>query len=377
MKKIFSLLILLSVTTAFLSAKDFKPELHTGPSVRQQGFGGFYSTDVNNFYGIYANPAMLGLGNPHSLFPSLDLHLAGPLEDIPRIVKSASSEDSQTISDIIKKNDGLRMAMELQPFLSFGHITSFGFGWGLATQPFMKMEVPGITTSDVNVGFETVFTGGYGFSPLNTDNHRLSLGITAKGFFQVAAVMNDGILNVVKTLSDGGLKDVPSYATLGFSFDAGIYYSLCNMLDFALVCHDPWSMCFISENTFGEMFKFKFNKRTKLDPKLSAGVCYHVYTDWTRGKITSFDVMAEYKDFLVFFDKLSRNPILELSLGTEIVFVNIVSLRFGLSEMYPSAGVGFKFGNFNIDFAIYGRELGLEPGSCPCLNSSIFIGFTF
>ncbi|MBR5932563.1 MAG: hypothetical protein IK002_01110 [Treponema sp.] len=377
MKKLYSALSIIIISTSFIFAREYKPVLHIQPSVRQQGFGGFYTTDVKDFYGLYANPATLGLNVPHSLFPSLDLHLAGPLADIPRFVRSLENNDTSVISDIIEKENGFRLSMDLQPFLSFGHISSFGFGWGISTQPFMKVEIPGITSSDFNVGLETVFTAGYGFSPLNTDNHRLSIGVTTKGFFQIAGVMNDGILDVVDTLSDGNLKNIPAYVTTGFSFDAGIFYSLCNMLDVALVVYDPWSLVLSSKSTLGDIFKFNFKKTDGFDPRIAAGLCYHIYTDWSRGKISELNIRADYRNFMVLFDDLSRNPILELSAGIEAVFVDIISLRFGISEMYPCAGVGLKFSNFNIDFAIYGKELGLEPGSCPCLNSSIFIGFKF
>ena len=237
MKKLYSIAAAFIISAGLLSALEYKPALHIQPSVRQQGFGGFYTTDVNDFYGIYANPATLGLGRTHSLFPSIDLHLAGPLADIPRFVRSLKSNDTTVISEIIEKENGFRLSMDLQPFLSFGHITSFGFGWGFSNQLFMKAEVPGITNSNFNLGVESVLTAGYGFSPINTDNHRLSIGVTAKGFFQIAGVMNDGILDVVDTLSDGNLKNIPSYVTTGFSFDAGIFYSLCNMLDVALVVY--------------------------------------------------------------------------------------------------------------------------------------------
>ncbi|MBP5587985.1 MAG: hypothetical protein J6X37_04595 [Treponema sp.] len=377
MKKIYSIAAAFIISTGLLSALEYKPTLHVQPSVRQQGFGGFYTTDVNDFYGIYANPAMLGLNRAHSLFPSLDLHLAGPLADIPRFVRSLKSNDTTVISEIIEKENGFRLSMDLQPFLSFGHVTSFGFGWGFSNQAFMKAEVPGITNSNFNLGLESVFTAGYGFSPLNTDNHRLSIGITAKGFFQIAGVMNDGILDIVDTLSDGDVKNIPAYVTTGLSFDAGIFYSLCNTLDVALVVYDPWSLVLKSKSTFGDIFKFNFKKSDAFDPRIAAGLCYHVYTDWSRGKISELNIRADFRNFMVFFDELSRNPILELSAGVEAVFMDIISLRFGMSEMYPCAGVGLKLSNFNIDFAIYGRELGLEPGSCPCLNSSIFVGFKF
>ena len=57
MKKIAVIFSIFLLSASVIFAGEFKPELHTNPSVRQQGFGGFYTSDIDNFYGMYANPA--------------------------------------------------------------------------------------------------------------------------------------------------------------------------------------------------------------------------------------------------------------------------------------------------------------------------------
>ena len=116
-----------SFLSAIISAGEFKPSLHTAPSVRQQGFGGFYSTDLDNFYGIYANPAILGLHAKHSLFPSIDVRAAGLLKDSVNIINAVSNKDMEKLGKIINDNNGIQLGMDIAPLLSFGHISNWGF----------------------------------------------------------------------------------------------------------------------------------------------------------------------------------------------------------------------------------------------------------
>lgn len=375
MKKIVLALFILS--SALLFADSYKPKLHITPSVRQQGFGGFYTTDIDNFYGIYANPAMLGKHKKHNLYPGLGMTFSGPLQDIPDLINILSNGEITKLGEIIKKNNGIKFGNNIEPFLSMGHTTEWGFGWALNTNLFLEASIPSITRSDINAGAETVLTAGFGFPIIHTDNHLLSVGTTAKGFFQCGLSFNDGVLSVVGKLKNFDLSSFPVNVAVGFGFDVGLYYSLCDSFDFAIVYHDPWSPAWISRSDISNIFKFNFDTMKTLDPKLSAGICWRVKTAATRGAITSFRLMADYKNIFTPFKKLGRNPWLELNAGAELVLLNIISLRVGLNELYPACGVGFSFGHFKIDMSMYGKELGLEPGSSPCLNAAVFIGVTY
>ena len=160
MKKNLVLSGVLIFLSAIISAGEFKPSLHTAPSVRQQGFGGFYSTDLDNFYGIYANPAILGLHAKHSLFPSIDVRAAGLLKDSVNIINAVSNKDMEKLGKIINDNNGIQLGMDIAPLLSFGHISDWGFGWAFNTQMFVNASVPSVTLSDVNAGFESVLRAG-------------------------------------------------------------------------------------------------------------------------------------------------------------------------------------------------------------------------
>lgn len=375
MKKIFIIPCALFVFSAFTFSKEFKPSLHTQPSVRQQGFGGFYTTDVSRFEGIYSNPAMLGLKKKHSLFPAIDVRAAGLFMKAGDIAKAISNEDTEKLGQIIKENKGIQLGFAAEPLLSFGHVADWGLGWAFNTQMFVNTSVPSVALSDIKGGVESVFRIGYGFSILNFDMIRLSVGATAKGFAQLATAYNGSVLDLIDTIASD-FTQLPAYFSAGFSLDVGVMCTLFNSLSFSAVWYDAFSRAFVAESTFGD-FNLHTDYSKALDSKLALGVAFQIPVGWSKGVISSFKVMCDYRNLFSLFHTLGRNPILELSCGTEFVLGNILSLRFGMSEMYPAAGLGLGFGTFKLDFAVYGKELGLEPGSSPCLNASLFIGFTY
>jgi hypothetical protein len=80
----------------------------------------------------------------------------------------------------------------------------------------------------------------------------------------------------------------------------------------------------------------------------------------------SLAFMLDYRDVtnLLFHagDFTKKNPILNLAFGAELGLAQFLKLRVGLNEMLPAAGVGIEAKAFQLNFAIYGRELGNEPG---------------
>ena len=66
-----------------------------------------------------------------------------------------------------------------------------------------------------------------------------------------------------------------------------------------------------------------------------------------------------------------RNPILNVAVGAEIEFLDVVSLRAGIRDAYLSAGLGLDLSICKIDLAMYGTEGGLEPGDRAILNIAL------
>jgi hypothetical protein len=87
--------------------------------------------------------------------------------------------------------------------------------------------------------------------------------------------------------------------------------------------------------------------------------------------------MADYRDFLDLFKPIYRNPILNATLGTEVIFLDVISLRAGINETYLATGLGLDLTLFQIDLALYGKELGIDPGKRPLLNMDLSLSFQY
>ena len=106
------------------------------------------------------------------------------------------------------------------------------------------------------------------------------------------------------------------------------------------------------------------------------GIGIKIPTSFTFGIISSWTAYVDHENILVFFDENNlRNPILGFNAGTELELFKTIRLRLGINESYLSAGVGLKLGVFHVDAAIFGSELGLEPGAKPNLNAALSISF--
>jgi hypothetical protein len=168
----------------------------------------------------------------------------------------------------------------------------------------------------------------------------------------IDALMDDTPLEII--IGGGlnlGLKYV--YAdqfTLGFTADD--LMSPSGILHYNLPSGDDSSDLTLDSTEF-DFFAIR--------PRVNIGAAYQI-KPWDFLRVA---FMADYRDLLNIFihDYSTKNPILNISLGAEAKFYNIIVLRAGMNEMLPALGLGFDFKIVRIDFAYYGKELSNEPGN--------------
>ncbi len=85
--------------------------------------------------------------------------------------------------------------------------------------------------------------------------------------------------------------------------------------------------------------------------------------------------MFDYSDITNTFSPLARNPVLNLGFGVDMTLFDIFSLRGGIYEGLLDAGLALNLTYFTLNAAMYGRELGREPGMRPVYD--IIIGLEF
>lgn len=384
MKKYKILTILLVIMSFALIAQEFSYELAM-PEIRHariDALGGKHISDTSWYYSFLTNPGNIGLMGKKSLYPGLTVGIGGPIkytQDIIAIAKDMENDDSiSSLAKILSENKGLDLNLVLSGPIQFGSVKN-NFGWGFFNQTYLIANAPSISYLEGLVGNESLLRFGYAL-PIPLGIGKLSVGTAV----DLVNRVEGKILTSVTNLMSGNSEEMPLplYTSFGFGLDVGATLSLLNFITVGLVWDDAVYGYFTSKSSdisSGEIepdasyqafnFDWKFN--------LGASVSVPGVNIFTLGVISSLDVMLDLHDVIGMMvnDPKKRNPILDVSLGTEAVFFKTISLRLGLHEMYPSAGIGARFGAFNLDAAIFGRELGLEPGTRPQLNLAISLEF--
>ena len=74
---------------------------------------------------------------------------------------------------------------------------------------------------------------------------------------------------------------------------------------------------------------------------------------------------------------IPRHPLLNIGLGVEVTVLNALTLRAGIADALPALGFGLDLSFMTLDFAVYGRELGLDPGMQPVYAMSLGLLFRY
>ena len=386
MKKYNILAILLVITSFALIAQEFTYELAM-PEIRHariDALGGKHISDTSWYYSFLTNPGNIGLMGKKSLYPGLTVGIGGPIQYAEEMLSAIenlddeSSDSINTLAEILSKNKGLDLNLVLSGPIQFGSVKN-NFGWGFFNQTYVVANIPSINYLGAIAGNESLLRFGFAL-PIPLGIGKLSIGAALDLVNRVEGKHETSIINA---MSDDPFDDpTPLFTSFGFGLDAGATLSLLNFITVGLVWDDAVSAYFTSRSSDISSGEFEpdasyqtFNFGWKFD--LGASVSVPGVNIFTLGVISSLDVMLDLHDVIGMManDPKKRNPILDVSLGTEAVLFKTISLRFGLHEMYPSAGVGARLGAFNLDAAIFGRELGLEPGSRPQLNLAFSLEF--
>lgn len=389
MKKIFTILLCLVISVSLFAQED----------VRSMGMGGNHITDYSNVYITQKNPAGLGFAGKHDLWTNTQIGLSGPLEDFMNIVdKLSNSEDNQNdnlnsydsdndddsseiedaIIDLVKKNNGLATGVNLVGPLQFG-FTKNGFGMLFSEELFVDVNVPSISRGKVNIGLDANLLLGYGHK-IDLGISDLSIGISANLFSRAINIGVDGSLTEIFDKVED-MDNLPATSMIGYGINAGVQYEFANFLSAGIVWNNILAQTYTTDIPLDEdsdkEFTFKDARKEKLDPTLAVGFGVKIPTSFTLGIISSWTAYLDHDNILDFFekDKIVRNPILGLSAGTEVVLFKTIALRLGIHESYPAAGCGIRLAAFHIDAAVFGSELGLEPGAKPQLNAALSISF--
>jgi hypothetical protein len=196
------------------------------------------------------------------------------------------------------------------------------------------------------------------FSVLSLENHEVDAGFVVKPFVRAKADQGTSALNAIGGDAEDLMDNFNVPLIAGAGLDLGFMYRFHRDLAVGMTIDDVYTGGAKLATIYGDDDGVS---SYRIPATLNLGAAYTLQPlPWL-----SLAFMLDYRDVTNLFfadDYTKKNPILNLALGTELGILNFLKLRAGLNEMLPAAGIGLVAKAFQFNFAIYGRELGLEPG---------------
>ncbi len=374
---------------------SFSQERASAVDIRAQGMGQAMLTDSESFYTLFNNPASLVFAGKKVLLPTFGTSSIGgdfaPIAKIgPKFItgfgenaeEKLMQELTSSLTGLLSDN-GLAYSSDISAPLTFGKINN-NFGWGLLNTINIDLRIPSLTKSDICAGMDFDLYFGYAI-PMNLGAlGTISAGATLRGISGVDTGTTQGLSTLIGSISgsDSGIdfSSMPVNLKVGVGLDIGVQYDLLNFISIAAVLKDCYSPIWIkSLYPFGDGAELGTDFEYFVLPRqLAVGVGVDIPVEkFTAGVLSHLGVHLDYQNFLQLAESVHRNPVLELALGAEAVLFKTFAFRLGVHEMYPSAGLGIYLGKFRIDYSIFGKELGLEPGSFPQLNMGLSLSVQY
>jgi hypothetical protein len=259
-------------------------------------------------------------------------------------------------------SDELAMGFDIGGPLALAWVDR-GFGFGI----FNRTVVDSRTLSSVfyPVASEEIFlVGGYSFRALERDDHLLDLGFLGKGFYRGVVYLEASIYDVGEMFDSSAVS--PFTTQFGLGIDLGIKYTFANTFSLALAGYDVFSPALMTHyDEIGDYGGDGKQTYATVRPRLALGLLYRIRNDFVDQHFSDFTVMMDYRDFIDLFYPHPRNPLLNISFGAEIALLQILHIRAGIAEALPSFGFGIDMHVLTFDFAVRGREMGLDPWDHP------------
>jgi hypothetical protein len=351
MHKLLILFLAFGVLSASF-AEDMAPLAM--PSTRSLGMGGTHVAYTDDVYALFVNPAALQRANQGSVL-ELSPAFVGPLFDL---IDLTSSDDlTGALGDFAKDTGGkIPIGIELRGPLSIAYAAN-GLGFGLWDRVHVDATVIG-TDIDASVLADAIINFGMSFGIVSLGNHELDTGFVVKPFLRAKAGMSVTALDAI----GGGLDNITEKFNVpliaGAGLDLGFMYRFHRDLAVGLTINDVYTGGSRIATLYGDDDGIS---SYRVPATLNMGVAYTLQPiSWL-----GLAFMLDYRDVANLFntdDYTKKNPILNLAFGTELSLVRFIKLRVGLNEMLPTAGIGLEGGAFQLNFAIYGKELSNEPG---------------
>jgi len=227
--------------------------------------------------------------------------------------------------------------------------------------------------------------GGYGYRFTLPAKQYLDLGIMPKGFLRTELISTTTLLQLIPLISNIATvgSTLPVTITAGAGFDLGIRWTYDDLLGLGLVCRDAYSPA--TARTYSSLTGYIGDAQTSLvsmvpgllPPDLSIGTFFKPSLELLSRLGTTVVFMIDYHDIFNLFKPIPRNPILNLGTGVEVQIMEILKIQAAVKDALPVVGITVDLSFMNVSFAMYGRELGIDPGQRPVYNLLLAFDFVY
>lgn len=260
----------------------------------------------------------------------------------------------------------------MSPVIYMGY-TGNGIGAGL----YMNLDTEVFGNNIPSTSLENVLTTslllGYARTFL-INSKEIDIGVSVRPMYKIRAGLPlSNLLNVIVEDANNDILENLNYLTgVGIGWDLGIKYHYKDF-KFGLVLIDIFgTKITYSRNTYENISNGNFLGGVEVEEQyitpMSAivGVSYNPYFGDLNNTINP-TLSTDFR--LIFIDEsqvkdytIQRTLLANLSMGLNLEFFRIVSLRAGLNQGYATVGLGIKVLAIEVNGAIYSRELGERAG---------------
>jgi hypothetical protein len=354
-KSKLTLCLLLAFFSVSLFAENIKPFVL--PSARASGFGGIHAAQGDDFSSLFSNPASFADIEKQFSAAELSISLYGPVFEMLDLAMNSSG--SIDISNLVGPG-GFAAGLDMGGPIALGWIGS-GLGFGVLNRTVMDAKVTSTVIRPV-VSEELLLLGGYSFRVIDGGDHTFDIGFLGKGYYRASLNLQSSIFNVTDMIN--GVMSRPFETHFGLGVDLGLKYTYGGKFSLALAGYDVFSPALITRySAFSDYGSGGAQSYATVTPRLAFGMLYRIQSDFLDRYISDFIVMLDYRDMLdPLISLIPRHPLLNVSLGAEITLLKILRLRAGIADALPSLGFGIDMKALQFDFAMRGKEMGLDPG---------------
>ncbi len=350
--------------------------------------GGTHAARANGVMALFENPAGFVDDNQELSISALNFNLSGPvLSMVDMVVAAVTVADpfGQIISGIpglLDASGRLYAAIDLTGPIAFSYVGK-GLGFGLYNRTYFNLNVASPFAATFALREELVLMGGYAYRFDLANKQSLDMGIMPKGFLRTELSDTTTLLGLVTVLGDTAslLSSVPFTITAGAGFDLGLRWNYDDMVGLGLVCRDAFSPASI--RTYPGLANYLVDA-TSAVPKaglipadLSIGTFFKPSIELLTRLGTDVVFLIDYHDVFNLFAPIPRNPILNAGAGVEVQIMEILTIQAAVKDALPVLGLSVDLTVMNISFAMYGRELGLDPGQRPVYNILLALDFVY